>query len=82
MTAKYQLLYEDVSAQKDAMGTDKPIEIDVMNNETKVWARSKVLISEQPIEGGEEVNVMGGWYGTPVAGKWYIKILEEMVAEE
>jgi hypothetical protein len=67
---------------KDAIGTDKPIEIDVMDADIRLTTRNKVLISKQPIEGAGEATTVGKFYGTPIEGKWYVKILEEIEAAD
>jgi hypothetical protein len=83
MAVKYRLYYDDVMKHKDVIGTDKPVEIEVMDfgGVGMEWMRTKSLISQQPIEGGEAVALVGPFGGVVEEGKWFVKIVEKLPPE-
>ncbi len=78
MAVKYRLYFDEVMKHKDAIGADKPIEIEVMDMGNLEWFPTKSLISQQPIEGGEAVALVGPFGGIVEEGKWFVKIVEKL----
>jgi len=78
--AKYMIKYEDLKANEELIKQKKPVVIEVCSTEEMLWKKCKVLLSENPKE-GEEVEVRGSFWLTPIQAKWYMKILEEQKEE-
>ena len=82
MPVRYRLYYDDVMSHKDAIGTGKLIEIEVMDMESKSWFPTRSLISQQPMEGGEPAALVSRVARVVEEGEWFIKIVERIEEEE
>ena len=78
MSVSYHLYIDAVEKNKDAVGKDQPIEMEIMDLESLVWKHAKVLLSKEPIEGGKEAAILSMFGSILEEGEWYVKILEEL----
>ena len=81
MAEKFRLYYDQVMDNKDLIGTDNPMEVEVMDLKEKVWIPAKVMVSEQSVEGWDQAGVVG-IFGSVEEGKFFIKIVEELPFED
>lgn len=76
--AKYGINDLFVEENKDKIGSDEPLGINLMELETMSWVRGKGILSYSPIEGGEEIKVLRSYGGSSSkTEKLYLKLLEE-----
>jgi len=77
MAEKYRVYYDELMGKKNLIDTDSPLEIEVMDVQAMEWISTKSLVSEQPGEGLDKVEVVGS-FGNLVENKtYYIKIVEK-----
>ncbi len=81
MAEKFRLYYDQVMDNKDLIGTDNPMNVEVMDLKEKVWIPAKVMVSEQPVEGWDQAGVVG-IFGNVEEGKFFINIVEELPFED
>jgi|GEM_PF-6465039 len=77
MSAKYSVHWEEINKYRDAMEQGEPLSIQVLFNDLMEWKQAKVIVSEEPIKGGDAAGVVRDFAGT-TEGNLFIKILEEL----
>lgn len=78
--ARYELDQRFIDENRDAIARKEPIEVNLRDNTTMEWRYVKAVVSSEPIEGAEEVNVMVR--SGVAAMKYYVKVLEDLSGEE
>lgn len=77
MAAKYWIYGEQVEKSKDAISRGEPVELEVWDAEAKYWTRAKVLVSQQPMEGADDVAILGMYGDVDEGSGWRLKVIEE-----
>ncbi len=78
MEVNYWLYSDEFKKHSDAISKGEPIEVEVMDQQEKIWKQARVIIFSEEVEGGQPSGLLGP-YGEPFAeGQYYIKILEEI----
>ena len=76
MSAEYWIYGDELKKKSNAIGTNKPVTMEIMNQQEKVWSMAEIMIFEGEMEGTEPVGLLGT-YGEPHdEGKYHIKILQ------
>jgi len=77
MSARYSVYGEELERFREAIGRGEAIELEIRDNEDKSWVRARVMLSPEPIDGGQSVSIIG-LYGEIGQELWYLKIIEEV----
>ncbi|OIN95369.1 MAG: hypothetical protein AUJ48_03275 [Deltaproteobacteria bacterium CG1_02_45_11] len=76
--AKYGINDLFVEENKGKIGSNEPLGINLMEQDSMSWVRGKGILSYSPIEGGEEIKVMRSYGGSSSkTDKLFLKLLEE-----
>jgi len=76
MAVNYWLYKEEFEKKKEALDKGEPVEMEIMDQEEKVWKQAKVMIFQQPVEGSEPVGLLGPFSEPYDEGKYHIKVVE------
>lgn len=82
MAEKYRLYYDEIMEKKDLVDKEEPFNLEVFDAGTKQWIDTKSLVSQQPREGWEPVSLIGLFGNIVEGGKFYLKIVEELLSED
>lgn len=76
MASEYWIYSDELKGKSNAIGTGKPVTMEIMNQKDKIWNMAEIMIFEGEMEGAEPVGLLGP-YGEPHdEGKYYVKILK------
>jgi hypothetical protein len=82
MEVGYWIYRDDINTYSHTLDKEQPVDIGIMNQEDKLWVKARVMLFQNPVEGGQPVGLLGP-FGQPYEqGKYYIKILEWLPEEE
>jgi hypothetical protein len=80
--ARYEIWIREIKRNSEQMKTGEAVQVDI-RDENLNWRSVRAILSKQPLEGGEEVTVIGeGGTGSYVHGPVYVKIVEELDEDE
>lgn len=76
MGVNYWIYSQEVEGKMGVLDKGEPVEIEIMDQEDKLWKRARVLLSREPTEGSTPIGLLGP-FGEPHAeGQYHLKILE------
>lgn len=76
MEITYFLYGEELKKNLPAIGTGKPVKMEIMDQVEKIWRDAEIIIFEGETEDAEPVELLGP-FGEPYdGGKYYVKIVK------
>ena len=80
MGARYWLYNDEFKKHSEVVDKGEPIEMEIMDQEEKVWTQARVMVFRQPTEGAQPGGLLGP-FGEPFGeGRLYIKVLEQLAS--
>jgi len=76
MGVNYWLYSQEFEGKMDTLDKREAVDLEIMDQEDKLWKRAKVLLFSEAAEGSTPVGLLGP-FGEPHAeGKYHIRVLE------
>jgi len=72
------MYYEEVKAKQAEIARGEPVILEIRNDDEMSYIKAKVLVSYQPIEGGQPASLLSWATGVLTGEKVYFKIIEEL----
>ena len=76
MTVKYWLYKDELDKHMETIDAEREVEMELMDDDEKVWKKARIQIFDQPLEGSVPVGTLGTFSEPYDEGKYHIKVIE------
>jgi len=76
--AQFTIYYEELKAKQAEIARGEPVVLEIRNDDEMSYVKAKVLVSYQPIEGGQPASLLSWATGVSTSERIYFKVIEEL----